>query len=195
MKVLLVSDDESKYIWDYFDASKFKDIELIISCGDLKASYLSYLVTMIHAPLIYVPGNHDDKYLKNPPEGCENIDGKIYEYKGLKILGFGGSYRYNTGHFQHTEVEMKKKANKLRTKIWLKGGVDIMVTHAPAFKIGDGEDLCHRGFQTFNDLIDKYKPTYFFHGHQHLTYGHGPRIREYNETKIINAFEYYVLDI
>lgn len=36
MKILVVSDEKSTYIWDYFDASKFKDIELIISCGDLK---------------------------------------------------------------------------------------------------------------------------------------------------------------
>jgi predicted phosphodiesterase len=73
MKILLVSDEECSYIWDYFDAERFKDIELIISCGDLKADYLSFLVTMIKAPLFYVPGNHDGKYDVKPPEGCESI--------------------------------------------------------------------------------------------------------------------------
>ncbi|WP_218031481.1 hypothetical protein [Paenibacillus kobensis] len=36
MKILIVSDEESKYIWDYFDRERFKDIDLIISCGDMK---------------------------------------------------------------------------------------------------------------------------------------------------------------
>ncbi len=46
-----MSDFESKFIWDYFDPQVFKGVDVIISCGDLKASYLSYLVTMIPAPL------------------------------------------------------------------------------------------------------------------------------------------------
>lgn len=28
MKILVVSDEESKYLWDHFDANKFKEIEL-----------------------------------------------------------------------------------------------------------------------------------------------------------------------
>ena len=68
MKILLVSDREEPYIWDYFDRERFKDIELVLSCGDLKAEYLSFIVTMIQAPLYYVPGNHNKNYLTNPPE-------------------------------------------------------------------------------------------------------------------------------
>ncbi|TYP79684.1 hypothetical protein [Paenibacillus methanolicus] len=52
MKILIVADEESQYIWDHFDPERFKDVELILSCGDLKAAYLSYLVSMIHAPLL-----------------------------------------------------------------------------------------------------------------------------------------------
>ena len=85
MKILIVSDQENTYIWDHFDKEKFKDIELIISCGDLKASYLSFLVTMIPVPLLYVPGNHDIKYLQAPPEGCIDIDNQIITYKNIKI--------------------------------------------------------------------------------------------------------------
>jgi predicted phosphodiesterase len=36
MRILLLSDTESKYIWDHFDAERFEDIELVISCGDLQ---------------------------------------------------------------------------------------------------------------------------------------------------------------
>ncbi|WP_439709773.1 hypothetical protein [Thermoclostridium stercorarium] len=36
MKILLVADKENDFIWDHFDAERFKGIELIISCGDLQ---------------------------------------------------------------------------------------------------------------------------------------------------------------
>ncbi len=194
MKILVVSDEENTYIWDHFERSRFADIDLIISCGDLKAEYLSFLVTMIKAPLFYVHGNHDEKYLKNPPEGCTNIDDKLINYKGLRILGLGGSNRYRDGDFQYTEKEMKKRIFKLYLKLWFYKGFDILVTHAPAFKIGDGEDICHRGFQCFVDLLEKYSPKYMLHGHQHLSYSRNSRIIGYMNTKIINGFGYYILE-
>lgn len=69
MKILVVSDIESKFIWDHFDPERFRDVKMIISCGDLSARYLSFLVTMIPCPLFYVPGNHDKRYEKEPPGG------------------------------------------------------------------------------------------------------------------------------
>ncbi|OPJ61644.1 metallophosphoesterase family protein [Clostridium oryzae] len=195
MKILLVADLESRYIWDYFQPEKFKDIDIIISSGDLKAEYLSFLVTMIKAPLFYVPGNHNDKYLKNPPEGCEDIDGKIITYKGIRIMGLGGSMRYNFGNYQYTEREMKKRVFKMGLKLWLNKGVDIFVAHAPLKGIGDGNDLCHTGFKSFYSILDKYEPKYFIHGHQHLSYGYQPeRIKKYKTTTIINAYDHYILE-
>ena len=75
MKLLVVSDVESKFIWDHFDREYFRDVGLIISCGDLSANYLSFLVTMLPCPLLYVPGNHDKRYAVAPPLGCSDIDG------------------------------------------------------------------------------------------------------------------------
>ena len=37
MKILLLADEESKYLWDFFEKEKLDGIDLIISCGDLKA--------------------------------------------------------------------------------------------------------------------------------------------------------------
>lgn len=194
MKILLVSDEESSYIWDYFDPEVFKDVELIISCGDLRAQYLSFLVTMIHAPLLYVPGNHNTRYLKNPPEGCESLDDNIITYKGIKILGFGGCQSPKGGVYQYTEKQMEKRIKKLRFKLWWNNGVDILVAHAPAYKLGDGNDLFHKGFKCFNKFLDKYSPKYFFHGHQHLNYGNSKRIIQYKNTTIVNAYGYCIID-
>ncbi|QKS46514.1 metallophosphoesterase [Paenibacillus cellulosilyticus] len=195
MKLLIVSDEESKYIWDHFDPNRFKDIDLIISCGDLKPEYLSFLVSMIHAPLLYVHGNHDAKYQTSPPEGCECIEDVIVQYKGLRIMGLGGSYRYSPGEHQYSERQMRRRITKLKYKLWRNKGIDIVVTHAPAYKIGDGEDLCHRGFECFVELINKYNPRLLLHGHQHLNYGRNQRIHYLNGTQIINAFGYYIVEI
>ncbi|MFT8312698.1 MAG: metallophosphoesterase family protein [Clostridium sp.] len=194
MKILLVSDIESKYIWDFFCKDTFKDIELIISCGDLKADYLSYLATMIHVPVLYVHGNHDHYYIEKPPEGCTCIDDKLIVYKGIRILGLGGSMKYKSGPFLYTESQMSKRIQKLKLKLFLKKGFDILVSHAPASGINDDNDLCHEGYVNFNNLLDKYSPKYFFHGHVHMNYGKKPRTTIYNNTTIINAYDYYILE-
>jgi Icc-related predicted phosphoesterase len=194
MKILLVSDREEPYIWDYFDRERFGDIGLVLSCGDLKSEYLSFLVTMINAPLFYVPGNHNANYLKEPPEGCTNVDDQIVTYNGVRIAGLGGSVFYGGTVYQYTEEQMRKRIKKLTPKINRLNGVDIIMTHAPAFGLGDGKDACHRGFQSFVDIMDVFSPKYFIHGHQHLNYNRQPRIMQYGKTIIINAFGYYILD-
>ena len=51
-----------------------------------------------------------------------------------------------------------------RAKAALKGGVDLVLTHAAAMGYGDGEDYAHRGFETFNRLLDRFKPAYLILG-------------------------------
>ena len=102
MKILLVSDEEDRFLWDYYTPGRLKGIDLILSAGDLKAEYLSFLVTMANRPLLYVHGNHDGGYAQRPPEGCQCIDGKLVTVGGLRILGLGGSALYNGGPHQYT---------------------------------------------------------------------------------------------
>ena len=99
MRIMVIADEESKYLWDFFDKSKLEGVDLIISCGDLNPNYLSFLTTFAAAPVLYVHGNHDEKYDRIPPEGCICIDDKIYEFEGLRILGLGGSMRYSGGKY------------------------------------------------------------------------------------------------
>ena len=94
MKILAVSDEESPALWDHYVPGRLDEYDLIISCGDLKASYLTFLATMSHARVLYVHGNHDGGYLSAPPEGCDCIDGQLVVYNGVRILGLGGCRRY-----------------------------------------------------------------------------------------------------
>lgn len=196
MKILAVSDEECQALWDYYVPGRLKEYDLIISCGDLKASYLSFLVTMARAPVLYVPGNHDTRYQVEPPEGCDCIDDHFVVYNGIRILGLGGCRKYNPGPYQYTEEQMRRRIRKLKFQLWLHKGVDIVVTHAPPAGLGDASDPAHWGFKALVELLDEYHPQYLLHGHVHVTYGHQiPREIEYNGTKIINAYERYTIEI
>ena len=81
MKLLVIADEESQKIWDFFRKEDYADIDLVISCGDLKADYLSFIATMIAVPVLYVHGNHDDKYERKPPEGCICIEDTVYMFQ------------------------------------------------------------------------------------------------------------------
>ena len=196
MKILIVSDEECPALWDYYVPGKLSEYDLIISCGDLKADYLSFLVTMAKCPVLYVHGNHDTGYDRHPPEGCDCIDDKVVVFNGVRILGLGGCRRYHPGAYQYTEKEMRKRIRKLRFPLWRTGGVDIVVTHAPLQGVGDSEDPAHRGFECLRELLEKYKPRYMLHGHVHLRYGQDPtRERVFGSTTVINTSERYVLEI
>ena len=196
MKILCISDEESPALWDYYVPGRLAEYDLIISCGDLRAKYLSFLVTMARCPVLYVHGNHDTDYVKEHPEGCDCIDDMIVSYNGLKILGLGGCRKYHPGRHQYTEAQMRRRIRKLRWKLRRIGGVDIVVTHAPPEGVGDMEDPAHRGFAALRTLLDQYKPAYLVHGHVHLRYGlDQTRVRQYGATAVINASERYVLEV
>ena len=75
----------------------------------------------MHCPVLYIHGNHDDKYEMTPPEGCICVDDDLYVYNGIRILGLGGSMRYRYGTHQYTEKEMRTRIRKLWMKIRYKG--------------------------------------------------------------------------
>lgn len=196
MKILAVSDEELPAFWDYYTPGKLAGYDLILSSGDLKAEYLSFLVTMARCPVLYIHGNHDEDYKCNPPEGCDCIDDKLVVYKGLRILGLGGSRRYKNGAYQFSDGQMRRRIKKLKREIRLAGGVDIVLAHAAPLGVGDGADLPHKGFQAFLEFIGQYQPQYFLHGHVHLRYGVKiPRENLYGRTKVINCCGHVVLEL
>lgn len=196
MKILAIADHESPLLWDYFDRSYLEGIDLILSCGDLKPQYLSFLATFTQAPVLYVHGNHDDRYEETPPDGCVCIEDQIYVHEGVRILGLGGSMRYKPGDHQYTQSQMRWRVRKLWWALKYRKGFDILLTHSPAYQFNDGEDLPHMGFEAFRTLLDKYKPAFFVHGHVHLNYGRQyTRLSVYNETQVINAYEKYIFEI
>ena len=196
MKILILSDVESKYLWDYFEKEKLEGIDLILSCGDLKPQYLSFLASFTKAPVLYVRGNHDDCYEIDPPDGCICIEDSIYNFNGLRIMGLGGSIKYNNGKNQYTQNQMKKRVKRMWFKLMRNHGFDILLTHAPAAGFHEGDDRAHKGFDIFSELIDRYHPKFFIHGHVPKDYSRNfVREDQIGDTTVINGYERFTLEI
>lgn len=195
MKLLLIADEESPFLWDYFKPGMLDDVDAIISCGDLKAQYLSFLVTMCRAPLYYVHGNHDGRYATNPPEGCECIEDRIVKINGLRVMGLGGCLRYRPGPHQYSDRQMLRRILRMSWQLLIHRGVDVVVTHAPVRGIGDEEHVSHRGFHCFQYVLKYLKPRYWFFGHVHARYGsQKSRVYHSGDTTLINACERFMLE-
>ena len=196
MKILAVADEESPALWDHYVPGRLDGYDLIVSCGDLKADYLSFLVTMSRVPLLYVHGNHDEGYDRHPPEGCDCIDDRLVVYNGLRILGLGGCRRYHPGPYQYTEAQMRRRIARLSFALWRAGGVDLVVTHAPPRGCGDRDDPAHAGFEALVRLAERWKPLAVIHGHIHMRYDYRA-VREHlcGEVPVRNVSERYVLEL
>lgn len=217
MKILCVSDATDTLIYSPNAPVRYKDVDFVISSGDLPLKYYDYIQTMLRKDVFYVYGNHNleefDRLMLN--HGTYDamptfsgggsygqfIDGRIRRIKShdLIVMGLGGSMLYNNGNSQYTEAQMKRRMlslypqllyNKLRYGRYL----DILVTHAPARGFGDGEDLCHRGFESFLWFLDRFKPKYMLYGHVHLDDINARREYEYHGVKLINIYKNYLLE-
>lgn len=196
LKILSVSDFIDKSLTKKVEDRTLEPVDLIISCGDLDPEYLSFLRDRLDKPLYYVKGNHDIRYSATNPTGCENIHARVVRFKTLNIMGLEGSIWYNGGMNQYSDREMKKIIFYMGFSIWRKGGVNIVVTHAPPRHIHDAEDRCHMGFESFTKFIHKKKPDYFIHGHIHKDFKTlSDRITRVNTTQVINTCGYTILEV
>ena len=96
----------------------------------------------------------------------------------------------------YTEKQMRRRIRRLWWRLHRLKGFDILVTHAPARELGDMENISHRGFECFRDLLERYEPRLFVHGHVHRNYGQDiPQRSQYGKTLIVNAYEYCEIEI
>lgn len=206
VKILVVSDEVVDRLYSLCASGHFREIELILGCGDLPYPYLENLLTMLNVPLFYVPGNHDPNY--NPEnhlarvEGGSNVDLKLVRFKKFLIGGFGGSVRYRPdGTNQHSQTDAYLRAFRMLPRLWLNRmnygrALDILITHSPPLGIHDDDTQAHQGLRAINWLIHVAKPRYHFHGHTHFLRGNlSPSETTHALTKIVNVFPYKIIDV
>lgn len=214
MRILCISDTTSSLAFSPRVRDIYGDVDLILSAGDMPLDSYDYVQTMLNRDIYYVYGNHNLKDFRKTmkPDFLKSVredghfygfmtDGKCYRDKntGLLIAGLGGSMLYNGGDSQYSEREMRWRIMRLIPSLLSnkrKYGryLDILITHAAPYGMGDGEDLCHRGFKSFLSFIDRFQPEYLIHGHVHLDDRNANRVIMRGKTKIINVYGAYLLD-
>ncbi|MCQ2585895.1 MAG: metallophosphoesterase [Treponema sp.] len=118
----------------------------------------------------------------------------------LLIAGVPGSMKYNNGQNQYTDGQMKRRLLRMVPRLlynkWRYGRyLDIFLTHATPRHIHDKEDPCHKGFESMNWFVEKFKPTFMVHGHIHLYDMREERIGKYWDTVIVNAYAHTVIEL
>jgi ser/thr protein phosphatase family protein len=192
-KFLCVSDIEILAdMEEEFLKQRFKDVDFIMSAGDVSNNYLDYLVSVLNKDLICVNGNHT--YNKDYPLGfAKVINGKFIKYKGLRILGLDGSKVYSFQEHQYSESQMKMKI--LKNIFFLRKGVDIVLSHASPEGIHDRDDGVHNGFKVFHKVIQHFKPKLWIHGHIHLSNFMNYQDTLVGKTMVSNTFGYRIFTI
>jgi Icc-related predicted phosphoesterase len=214
MKILCVSDQIDPLVYTNSIRERFKDVDLILSAGDLPMEYLDFIVSSLNKPLLYIAGNHHTRVPgrgksfmipayaaddENDSFGACYVDSKIHVEEGFIVAGLGGSMRYNLGENQFTDFQMYRRILKMLpglifNRIFRGRFVDVLLTHASPRGIHDKEDRCHQGFKAFLWFMRVFKPRYLIHGHIHLYDLSEVRMTWYQKTLVINAFNHHVID-
>ena len=210
LKVLAVTDEVDPRIYSTSLRERMGDVDFVISCGDLPASYLEYLTDSLHRDVYYVLGNHAEELVREGqrgeprhPLGGIDLGFKVVRDKrtGVIFAGLPGSPRYSEiAPVQFTEWQMRRHIWKMMPRlIWNKirhgRALDILVTHSPSRDVGDREDPAHRGFVIMRKFIEWAKPTYHLHGHVHIYDRSESHIHTLHETEVINVYPYQKLDM
>lgn len=195
VKILCVSDTVMPQLESAVNLRRrYSDVQLVISCGDLPAVYLEYIVSTLNVPLFYVRGNHDERYSESPPGG-ENLHMRVIEHRGLTFAGLEGCMRYNNGEIQYTDSQMLWMVMRMGLSPILRGGLDVLVTHSPPYGIHDRPDRAHTGFKSLLKFMRWYSPRYLLHGHTH-TWDRRDVVRtRYRDTCVININPVTLLEI
>lgn len=211
MKILAISDRVDPDLRGPGLEVRASGVDVILSCGDLPFAYLEYLVTFLGVPLFYVRGNHDPpEDSGKSPRGCIPLDGRIQEFGGFSLVGLSGCRWYSGGPNQYTERQMRTRGMLASLRLAIGGLLGrrrstIFVSHAAPRGVGDADDICHKGFDTFSGLIRRHDPTLWLHGHVHLydrvgrasseqRSGGGDEL-EISSTRVVNAYGYRVITV
>jgi Icc-related predicted phosphoesterase len=202
VKILSVSDVELGFIYSPLILERFKDVNLIISCGDLSYFYLEYIESMLNRPLFYVHGNHGHEVEygiagdRRAPWGGTNLNRQVVNQAGLLLSGIEGSLMYNDGPYQYTQGDMWASVLSLAPALMLNRirygrFLDVFVSHAPPWGIHDLDDLPHQGIKAFRWLIDVFKPSVFLHGHIHIYRSDTTTNTRVGSTMVINTYGFH----
>lgn len=210
LEVLAISDEVDQRIYSPSIRERMGDVDIIIGCGDLPATYLEFLVDAVNRPVYYVLGNHAEELTREGergvprhPLGCIDLGGKVIRdpASGLIMAGLPGSPRYSENEpVQYTEFQMNWMMLKMAPRLFwnrLRHGryLDVLITHSPPRDVNDRDDHAHRGFIAMRKFLHRFSPKYQLHGHVHLYDRSQPFTATFQGTEVINVFPFQRLTL
>ena len=131
-----------------------------------------------------IPGNHDDEravaYLKEVIESNADTRMHVLEHerlyiKELDITLFGspyGTWNHPNPRFNRYGVTTEDLQDLWKPHLTPDQPVDILITHAPPFKVLDVDDVTSWGSATISTALTVLNPTLHAFGHMHKSSGH-----------------------
>jgi uncharacterized protein len=197
---MVVADYVHPYIYRNGFPQGLPEVDLVLAAGDLPGYYLEYLATQLPVPVLYVPGNHENEYVREddlriPARGVTNVHGKVVTVAGLRIAGWGGVPRYREdGEGQYSPVQANWGLGLLALKA--RKDVDVLLTHAPPTGPHAGQDHAHRGCPAIQTFMNRRHPKLVVHGHIHEYEGKKPDyVDQRSGADVINAYGYRIVEL
>lgn len=185
MNILAIADRSPKI--DIISTINEKEIDIVITLGDLDRWDLLPLKEISSVPKIGIYGNHDSgTYM--PELGIWDMHLKLWDFQGLRFGGFQGCVRYknNPDAIMCTQEEAQQLMQNFPK-------VDVFISHCPPRGINDEEEIAHQGFDALRLYIDTQQPKVWLHGHTYPTEEN--IVKQHGPTRIEYVYEHKVLTI
>ncbi|MEW5900265.1 MAG: metallophosphoesterase [Acidobacteriota bacterium] len=157
--VLVVAD----YPHPHFAENIRKNVDFVLSCGDVEFSILEEIQERFKKPIFAVKGNHDPA--KPFPDFVTDVHLKLRQFRNWYIGGFGGVADYKgSGASGWDDLAAAEMLSKFPC-------VDIFLCHAPLLNLTDKEDYAHAGSEAIRRYIEETQPKFVYHGHVHSKMG------------------------
>lgn len=178
MKIIVIGDDDSLIGHLHAEA-----VDLLLSLGDLHDSSIEKAIARYRPKkTLALRGNHDSN--ETFPSSMTSLHFTVESFQGLTFGGFNGCWRYKSrGHHLYDQSEVSSMLLEFPR-------VDVFVAHNCPRGIHERDEDVHQGFIGFLDYIDRVRPAYFIHGHQHIRH-----TTQCGDTKIIGVFGEMMLQI
>jgi Icc-related predicted phosphoesterase len=205
MKILALSDVVLPFIYSPQVRARFKDVELVLGCGDLPYYYQEYIITALNRPLFFVRGNHDPRMEategeRDQPQGGIDLHRRVFRHKLLWLAGVEGSVRYREGDYQYSQEEMWAHVLSIAPRLlWNRArygrALDVFISHAPPEGVHDRRDLPHQGIRAFRWLDEFFQPRLHIHGHVHRLRPDEDGDAFLGKTLVVNAYGYQEIEL
>ena len=187
IKLLIIADTHGTLREEEFSLfmKDNKEYDACFLLGDHYDKDINIIVNYVDKNKLYgILGNHDYNYLEN--YNIPNINSKIININGVKILGMEGSFRYKNAKFP--SFEQRESIDFFYNK----EQVDILISHDTKFNLDKcNRDPAHQGLIGITNFLYEKKIPIHIHGHIHENY----ELEMLNKTKEYSVFGYKIVHI